>query len=99
MKDEPLVQLRRLRHFLKKTFYEEEENSGLPDQIIELCSFDSMSKIKVNKTGYLGGEVKNDIYFQSGVAGDWRNHSTAEMASKLDQITEEKFCGSGLSMT
>ncbi|KAK1385400.1 Sulfotransferase [Heracleum sosnowskyi] len=99
MTNEPRVQLRRLAHFIGKPFSQEEENSGLVDQIIELCSFDSMSNLEVNKTGYLMGKVKNDSYFRSGVVGDWRNHLTAEMASKLDQITEKKFCGSGLSMT
>ncbi|XP_017225285.2 cytosolic sulfotransferase 6-like [Daucus carota subsp. sativus] len=34
----------------------------------------------------------------SGVVGDWKNCLTADMASRLDQITEEKFRGSGLSL-
>ncbi|KAK1385401.1 Sulfotransferase [Heracleum sosnowskyi] len=99
MTDEPQLQLRRLAHFIGKPFSQEEDNSGLLDQIIELCSFVSMSKLEVNKTGYLMGKVRNDTFFRSGVVGDWRNHLTAEMASELDRITEEKFNGSGLSMT
>lgn len=99
MKDEPQVQLRRLAQFFGKPFSQEEENLGLLDEIIKLCSFDSMSKLEVNKTGTLRGKLRYDSFFRSGVVGDWKNYLTAEMASKLDRITEEKFCGSGLSMT
>ncbi|XP_074348175.1 cytosolic sulfotransferase 13-like [Apium graveolens] len=99
MTDEPHVQLRRLAHFIGKPFSQEEENSGLLDQIIKLCSFDSMSKLEVNNSGKLIGKIRNDSFFRSGVVGDWKNYLTEEMASKLDRITEEKFCGSGLSMT
>ncbi|XP_074343727.1 cytosolic sulfotransferase 8-like [Apium graveolens] len=96
---EPLVQLRRLANFLGKPFSQEEENSGLLDQIRKLCSFDSMSKLEVNKTGNSIGELSNSSFFRSGVVGDWKNYLTAEMASKLDQITEEKFSSLGISMT
>ncbi|KAK1385402.1 Sulfotransferase [Heracleum sosnowskyi] len=99
MKEEPLVQLRRLAHFLGKPFSQEEENSQMLDQIIKLCSFENLSNLVVNKTGIWGGEVKMDIYFRTGVVGDGKNTLTTEMCSKLDQITEEKFCGSGLYMT
>ncbi|KAL8100578.1 hypothetical protein AgCh_032726 [Apium graveolens] len=91
MTDEPHVQLRRLAHFTGKPFSQEEENSGLLDQIIKLCSFDSMSKLEVNKTGNFIGKLRNDAFFRSGVVGDWKNYLTEEMASKLDRITEEKF--------
>lgn len=58
-----------------------------------------MSTLEVKKTGNLIGELSNDSFFRSGVVGDWKNYLTAEMGIKLDQITEEKFSGSGLSMT
>ncbi|XP_074347971.1 cytosolic sulfotransferase 8-like [Apium graveolens] len=99
MTNEPHLQLRRLAHFLEKPFSHEEEKSGLLDQIIKLCSFDSMSKLEVNKTGTMVGEIRNDSFFRNGVVGDWKNYLTTEMASKLDQITEEKFRNSGLSLT
>ncbi|KAK1385397.1 Sulfotransferase [Heracleum sosnowskyi] len=62
-------------------------------------SFDSISKLEVNKTGTMVGEISNDSFFRSGVVGDWKNYLTAEMASKLDQITGKKFRDSGLSLT
>ncbi|WOG83519.1 hypothetical protein DCAR_0102695 [Daucus carota subsp. sativus] len=99
MQNEPLVQLRRLALFLGKPFSQEEENSGVPHQIINLCSFNTLSNLEANKKGNILRVLRNDSFFRSGVVGDWKNHLTLEMASKLDQITEEKFSGSGLSMT
>lgn len=96
MKDEPKFQLRRLANFLGKPFSQEEENSCLVDQIISLCSFDTMIKLKVNNTGNLAPGLSNSSFFRTGVVGDWKNCLTTDMASKLDQITEEIFRGSGL---
>ncbi|KAL1803591.1 hypothetical protein DCAR_0935272 [Daucus carota subsp. sativus] len=98
MKSEPHFQLRRLAHFLGKPFSQEEENLCLVDQIISLCSFDVMSKLEVNKTGKGKQLISTGALFRKGVVGDWKNILTADMASRLDQITEEKFRGSGLSL-
>ena len=38
----------------------------------------------------------NGAFFRSGVLGEWKNCLTADMASRLDQITEENFRGTGL---
>ncbi|WOG89753.1 hypothetical protein DCAR_0208992 [Daucus carota subsp. sativus] len=97
MKCEPHVQLKRLALFLGKPVSEEEENTGLLDQIISLCSIDNMRKLEVNRRGIddsLG--MKNHTFYRRGVVGDWKKYLTAEMAAKLDHITEEKFRGSGL---
>ncbi|KAK1387246.1 Sulfotransferase [Heracleum sosnowskyi] len=96
MKVEPKLQLRRLANFLGMPFSLEEENSGLVDQIISLCSFESMTKVDVNKTGNFVDGFTNSSFFRKGLVGDWKNCLTADMAAKLDQITEEKFRGSGL---
>ncbi|KAK1387245.1 Sulfotransferase [Heracleum sosnowskyi] len=98
MKNEPLFQLRRLAKFLGKPFTHEEENSCLVDQIISLCSFETMTKLDVNKMVNLVDGTSNSSFFRKGVVGDWKNCLTAEMATKLDEITEEKFRGSGFSL-
>ncbi|XP_074375506.1 cytosolic sulfotransferase 13-like [Apium graveolens] len=95
---EPKLQLRRLANFLEKPFSEEEEKSGLVDEIISLCSFESLTKIDVNKTENFLHGFTNSSFFRKGVVGDWKNYLTPDMASRLDQITEEKFRGSGLSL-
>lgn len=98
MKNEPQFQLRHLARFLGKPFSKEEENSCLVDQIISLCSFDNMSKLEVNNTGNFKHGFSNVAFFRNGVIGDWKNCLTADMASRLDQITKEKFHGTGLSL-
>ncbi|XP_074375537.1 cytosolic sulfotransferase 13-like [Apium graveolens] len=98
MKNEPKSQMRRLANFLGVPFSVEEENSGMVDQIISLCSFESMTKVDVNKMGNFVDGFTNSSFFRKGVVGDWRNCLTPDMASRLDEITEEKFRGSGLSL-
>ncbi|WOH15745.1 hypothetical protein DCAR_0935289 [Daucus carota subsp. sativus] len=98
MQNEPQFQLKRLAHFLGKPISEEDEKSGVVDQIINLCSFDTQSRLKVNNTGDLVCGLSNSSFFRKGVVGDWKNCLTIDMASKLDQITEEKFHAFGLSI-
>ncbi|XP_074376397.1 cytosolic sulfotransferase 15-like [Apium graveolens] len=98
VKNEPQVQLRRLAHFLGKPFSPDEENRYLVDQIISLCSFDHLSKLEVNNTGKNRQLMSNGAYFRKGVVGDWKNYLSEDMVSRLDQITEEKFHGSGISL-
>ncbi|XP_017235070.2 cytosolic sulfotransferase 6 [Daucus carota subsp. sativus] len=98
MKREPRIQARRLALFLGKPLSEEEENSGMLDQIISLCSFDHMKNLEVSKSGTTRHGIKNNTFYRSGQVGDWKNYLTAGMAAKLDHITREKFRGSGLSL-
>ncbi|XP_023743078.1 cytosolic sulfotransferase 12 [Lactuca sativa] len=96
MKEQPTTQVRKLAEFYGCPFTPEEEKEGIVDAILGLCSFESLSNMEVNKKGYLPtGEMKQ-AYFRKGEVGDWKNHLTAEMAEKLDMITECKFQGSGL---
>ncbi|KAK1375416.1 Sulfotransferase [Heracleum sosnowskyi] len=95
---EPHCQLRRLALFLGKPVSEEEENIGLLDQIVSLCSIDNLKNLQVNKSGTDKRALKNDTFFRSGKVGDWNKYLTAEMAAKLDHITQDKFHGSGLSL-
>lgn len=97
IKSEPHFELRRLALFLGKPLSQVEESSGLLDQIISLCSFDNMKKLEVNKSGKTFG-LKNHTFYRSGEVGDGKKCLTADMAARLDQITEEKFRGSGLCL-
>ncbi|XWS60404.1 hypothetical protein CRYUN_Cryun07bG0033700 [Craigia yunnanensis] len=101
MKRETLVQVKRLAEFLGQPFSLEEENKGVVQEIVNLCSFNSLSNLQVNKTSddpsNKGRPVKNPDFFRKGEVGDWRNHLTAEMAESIDQITKEKLFGGGLA--
>ncbi|KAL1820347.1 hypothetical protein ACET3Z_015216 [Daucus carota] len=98
LKSEPHAQLRRLAQFLGRPFTPEEENMEMVDQITSLCSFGSMSKLQVNSTGNLLPGVSNSSFFRNGQVGEGNKCLTPEMAAKLDQITLEKFRGSGLKL-
>ncbi|CAA0828775.1 Cytosolic sulfotransferase 5 [Striga hermonthica] len=98
LKESPGPVLRRLADFLGCPFTHDEEAAGLVDSILEMCSFDSLSGLQVNKTGKLSSGEENRTFFRRGVVGDWENYLGPEMAHTIDRITQEKFRGSGLLM-
>nr|GMD77213.1 cytosolic sulfotransferase 12-like [Ipomoea batatas] len=100
IKEEPDVHLKRIAAFLDCPFSEEEEECGVVDGILRLCSFESLSNLEVNKTGKNGLKqaAGNNLFFRKGKVGDWKNHMSDEMGSRLDQIVDEKFKGTGLKL-
>ncbi|CAA2958511.1 cytosolic sulfotransferase 12-like [Olea europaea var. sylvestris] len=98
MKERPADNLRCIAEFLGCPFSNEEEESGIVEQILKLCSFDTLSNLEINRTGRLASGEENKAFFRRGEVGDWKNHLPTEMAQKLDQITEQKFSGTGLKL-
>ncbi|XP_010458819.1 PREDICTED: cytosolic sulfotransferase 1-like [Camelina sativa] len=98
LKSEPYVQVKRLAEFMGYPFTKEEEESGLVNKIVELCSLSNLSGLEVNKTGKTWMNVDYDSYFRKGEVGDWKNYLTPEMENKIDMIIEEKLKGSGLRL-
>ena len=100
MKSDPAGHVKRLAEFMEQAFSPEEERDGGVDEIVKLCSFENLSNLEVNKTGNRRADQpfvgSNDAYFRRGQVGDWKSHLTAEMAARVDQITEHKFSGTGL---
>ncbi|KAI5660066.1 hypothetical protein M9H77_28859 [Catharanthus roseus] len=94
-KDNNLFYVRRLAEFINQPFSEEEEDKGVPQKIMELCSFGNLSGLEVNKTGKhradTGLGINNNAYFRKGEIGDWKNHLTKEMAETIDRIAEENL--------
>ncbi|XP_050233175.1 flavonol sulfotransferase-like [Mercurialis annua] len=100
MKKEPVVHVKRLAEFTGKPFSVEEEDNGVVEEIIKLCSFETLSNLEVNKGSRKINEnfvIKHSDFFRKGETGDWKNHLTPEMAARIDRITEEKLQGSGLT--
>ncbi|EMS56198.1 Sulfotransferase 17 [Triticum urartu] len=100
---DPLTVVRKLASFLDVPFTEEEEKSGVVDQVVSFCSFESLRKLDVNKTGgaeRAGGKIfiQHSSLFRKGKVGDWVNHMSEEMGEKMDRLVEEKFKGSGLEL-
>ncbi|OMO72150.1 hypothetical protein COLO4_27808 [Corchorus olitorius] len=96
MKEQPKVELMKLAKFLGCPFSSEEEQRNVMDDILKLCSFDSLSNLEVNKTGKLSSGEEYKAFFRRGEVGDAKNHLTPQMMEKMDKITREKLHGTGL---
>ncbi|KAI7755655.1 hypothetical protein M8C21_006696 [Ambrosia artemisiifolia] len=83
--------VKQLANFMGCPFTEEEEAKGVVQEIVSLCSFESLSE--ANKHGNLAKGLPNEVFFREGKVGGWINHLTDEMSRILDEITEEKFHG------
>ncbi|CAM0913507.1 unnamed protein product [Alopecurus aequalis] len=70
MLQDPLGNVRRLAEFMGCPFSGEEEASGVVQDIVELCSLDTLKNMDANKMGSQQ-EFKNESFFRKGVAGDW----------------------------
>ncbi|KAM4073546.1 hypothetical protein ACJW30_10G027200 [Castanea mollissima] len=109
LKNETVYWVKKLAQFIGYPFSLEEEDKGMVQKIIDLCSFEKMSNLEVNKNGAMTLELgikkdevntielKNNIYFRKGNIGDWKNHLTPAMATRIDQITEQKLASYGLT--
>ncbi|MFQ6641941.1 hypothetical protein Gotur_014987 [Gossypium turneri] len=101
--EDTVLYLKKIAEFMGYPFSPEEQQQGVPEKIVQLCSFDKLSGLEVNKTGkHCEGqgnlEMENKIFFRKGKVGDWKNYLTTEMAQRLDQQTLQKLSGSGLSL-
>ncbi|EEF32713.1 Flavonol 3-sulfotransferase, putative [Ricinus communis] len=96
-----LSSVKRLAEFMGCPFTMEEERQGLVQEVVDLCSFQLLSNLEVNKSKeYFStwpAKFEHNAFFRKGKIGDWENYLTPEMVAQLDEITEKKFGGSGLS--
>ena len=105
LKNETGSWIKKIAQFVGYPFSLEEEDKGVVQKIIDLCSFENMSSLEVSKNGMIwlekNGvntmEIKNNTFFREGKVGDWKNHLTHEMAMQLDQIFEQRLTGLGLT--
>ncbi|TKW18997.1 hypothetical protein SEVIR_5G469300v4 [Setaria viridis] len=97
---EPVKYVIRLAAFLGFPFNIKEEEDGIPEEVVRLCSFDKLSSLDTNQTGELvwrGNLItEKSAYFRKGKVGNWVNHMSQEIGRKLDCIVEEKLEGTGL---
>ncbi|KAI3513941.1 hypothetical protein L1887_12183 [Cichorium endivia] len=95
VKQQPEAMVRKLAAFMSEPFTKEE------DEKINMCSFEYLSNLEVNKTGVFKfgkAEAGNREFFRKGKIGDWQNYMTEEMKERIDGIIHEKLKGSGLTL-
>ncbi|KAL9225852.1 hypothetical protein vseg_001731 [Gypsophila vaccaria] len=96
LKEDTKLHLKKIAKFCGCPFTLEEENEGIIEEIIELCSFGNLSNLVVNKIGKLSSGEENKAFFRKGDVGDWVNYLNDEMIEQFDRINQEKFDPLGL---
>ncbi|XP_010425370.1 PREDICTED: cytosolic sulfotransferase 18-like [Camelina sativa] len=101
MRADPLPHVKRLAQFMGYGFTAEEEEKGVVEKVVKLCSFETLKNLDVNqadKNREISPSVyyPNSAFFRKGKVGDWQNYLTQEMAARIDGLMQEKFKGSGL---
>ncbi|CAI0378271.1 unnamed protein product [Linum tenue] len=81
---DPKEQVRKLASFLGKSF---DAKAGGDDEEEEVVMV--MEK---------AGQLPNSHFFRKGTVGDWKNYLTPQMAERIDQLTQLKLQGTGLSL-
>ncbi|KOM36471.1 hypothetical protein LR48_Vigan02g262100 [Vigna angularis] len=98
LKEDTNFHVKSVAKFLGCPFTQEEENNGVIENIIKLCSFEKMKDLEVNKSEiYGGGGIEKKNFFCKGENGDWVHYFSPSMTEKLSKIIEEKLSKSGLS--
>ncbi|XP_037469847.1 cytosolic sulfotransferase 10-like [Triticum dicoccoides] len=92
----PESNVKKLAEFMGCAFSVQEEATGVVQDIVELCSLESLKNMDVNKSGS-HGPLAHESFFRKGVPGDWSNHITPAMAERLDKIVEDALQGSGFT--
>ncbi|XVE54658.1 hypothetical protein DITRI_Ditri03aG0099800 [Diplodiscus trichospermus] len=102
MMEDTAFYAKKLAEFIGYPFSIGEEEKGVVQKIVRMCSFEYLSNLTVNKNGKVEPnfpwELPNNIFFRKGKVGDWENYLTPEMAARLDLITEQKLSNSGLNL-
>ncbi|GAB4831708.1 hypothetical protein Ancab_005720 [Ancistrocladus abbreviatus] len=96
LKDDGAMQLKRMAKFIGYPFSLEEEKGGIIEEIINLCSIESLRQLEVNKYGKCDPDFENNNFFRKGQVGDWVNHLSPSMVDHLNSITEERLRDYGL---
>ncbi|RHN40331.1 putative P-loop containing nucleoside triphosphate hydrolase [Medicago truncatula] len=96
LKEDVSFNLKRIAEFVGFPFTQEEENNEVIENIIKLCSFESMKRSKGNQSGIIG-VIDKEFFFRKGEMGDWVNYLSPSMIEKLSKVIKEKLSGLSLS--
>ncbi|OMP05499.1 hypothetical protein COLO4_08809 [Corchorus olitorius] len=98
MKEDPNSIIKNLADFIGFPISMEEEEMGIIEDILELCSLENLKNLKVNKEGKNRYSTReNKTYFRKGEVGDYVNYFSPSSIQRFSKIIEEKLGGSGLT--
>ncbi|KAL2921956.1 Cytosolic sulfotransferase 5 [Bienertia sinuspersici] len=97
LKEDTSLYVKKVAEFIGVPFSYVEENEGVIQEIIELCSINNLKGLEVNKTGMLSKFVENNTFFRDGEIGGWRRYLSASMAERMNTLMEQKLRDTGLS--
>ncbi|KAL2252359.1 UNVERIFIED_CONTAM: Cytosolic sulfotransferase 5 [Sesamum indicum] len=97
LKENPKFHVRKLGEFLGCPFDQSENGEEKIDEIVKMCSFETLSSQQVNKSNELPNvfPLPYSAFFRKGEVGDHKNYLEHKMITKIDGVTREKFhaCG------
>ncbi|ESW05664.1 hypothetical protein PHAVU_011G199200 [Phaseolus vulgaris] len=97
LKENSVFHVKRIVEFLDSPIIQGGDSNEVIENIVNLCEFEKMKNLEVNKSGYIENITEKKNLFQKGKIGDWINYFSPSMIEKLSKIIEEKLSGSGLS--
>lgn len=97
LKENPNFYVKKLADFVGMPFSHQEENEGVINEIIKLCSLNNLKELEVNKSGSFSKYVENKKFFRDGEVGGWIRYLDASKGEKMKKLMEQKLEGSGLS--
>ncbi|CAA0401154.1 unnamed protein product [Arabidopsis thaliana] len=97
LKEDIETNLNKLASFLGLPFTEEEEQKGVVKAIADLCSFENLKKLEVNKSSKSIQNYENRFLFRKGEVSDWVNYLSPSQVERLSALVDDKLAGSGLT--
>uniref|UniRef100_A0A1J3I0D4 Sulfotransferase n=2 Tax=Noccaea caerulescens TaxID=107243 RepID=A0A1J3I0D4_NOCCA len=97
LKEDIESNLKKLASFLGVPFTEEEEGKGVVKAIADLCSFEKLKMLEVNKSSKSIKNFENKHLFRKGEVSDWVNYLSPSQAERLSALVDDKLGGSGLT--
>lgn len=97
LKEDVESNLKKLASFLGVPFTEEEERNEVVKAIADLCSFESLKKLEVNKSNKSIKNFENRFLFRKGEVSDWVNYLSPSQVERLSALVDDKLGGSGLT--
>ncbi|KAL0396621.1 UNVERIFIED_CONTAM: Cytosolic sulfotransferase 5 [Sesamum calycinum] len=97
LKEKSKNHIRKLGEFLGRPFDQSEKGEEKIDEIVKMCSFETLSSKEVNKSDEKSSvfPLPYSSFFRKGEIGDYKNYLEEKMIAKIDGVTEEKFHGCG----